>query len=617
MVDWEKELSSAKGEDRVGLIIKLSEEMAQEDLARAESLAIEGIELAQSIGDELSMHRIGANLASIYFSLNDTDKGIEWASKSLRYFEKDKRFSFDKAKVQLTLAMINITKREYVKGERLITDSESYFKNSDYPLWNSKISRTRGFLMIYKKEYKIALDYYEEALKLNEPIGDVENMAIIKTNIGLINSLQNHYPEALEILFELLTKDCSKLVKSRVHSVIGGVYRKLEDWEPAEQHLKQAIELKRALGMECSISYGLFDLGVIYKRQLNFGEGLKFLNQSLAIQKKCKISTGNTLTSIGNIHNALGEVEKANKFYEERMELAESENDWEGIWGVYYNKGFYAHKAKRYKESRDLLLKSLQIAVEKKHLNSLMKSNMMLTNAYDGLGMEDSSAYYAEKYYFFKDSISGLQKIKKIGALEQMHSAGMQKDSIASASQIITTPNQGKRFFEKINVQIVVGGSMLLAILAFLFYKIKRIEKSNVPESKQLDREELDHYFQELFERLNSNQSASFKSSEDFESKDMTEFLSKNLKAPKDWEYFEYYFEKVHKDFFKNLKARFPKISTNELNLCALLKLNIRNKDMAKIMGISPDSVRKAQHRLSKKVGIPEDQSLRDFIVKF
>ena len=68
--------------------------------------------------------------------------------------------------------------------------------------------------------------------------------------------------------------------------------------------------------------------------------------------------------------------------------------------------------------------------------------------------------------------------------------------------------------------------------------------------------------------------------------------------------------------FFKNLKTAYPNITTSELNLCALIKLNVPNKEIAQLMGIGYDSARKAQQRLAKKINIPSNQILRDFIIK-
>ncbi len=615
--DWETELANSKGEERIARLLKLSKDLIKEDLGKAEALALEGIELAKQAGDSLSMYRIGGNLGEIYYTLNETEKGIERTQQSLRYFSQHADLAFDQSKLQLLLASINIRKRNYAKADSLISESETHFKRTDNLLWRSKIPATIGLLFIIKKEYKLALNYYEEALAIIKPLGDVETTSMYMANIGLIKFHQGLYPEALEKLLAVTSMDCSDLVKSKVYSTKGGVYRKLEDWKTAEKQFKIAIELKRKIGLDCNVSYSLYDLGVLHKRQLNFGDGLKYLEQALAIQKSCNLSVGNTLGVMGNIQYALGNPNKAIEFYDQKLNLAKAENDWEAIWNVYYNKGFYAHKAKQYPEALSNLLYSLQIAEEYDNLHCLMKSNLMLTNAYDGLEMEDSSLYYAEKYYILKDSISGFQRIKKIGALEQKYQNKLNLDSLNVSEQPTVATNQDDGFSKKFSSKLLgIGFVTLLSIIAFLFFKMNQNKKLLQGVDNKVDKSELDQYFNELYEHLVQLKQTSPSPQSDFKATDMTEFLHDKLKTPTDWEYFEHYFEKVHKDFFKSLKLKYPKISTNELNMCALLKLNIRNKDISKIMGISPESVRKAQHRLSKKIELPEDEVLRDFVLK-
>ena len=154
-------------------------------------------------------------------------------------------------------------------------------------------------------------------------------------------------------------------------------------------------------------------------------------------------------------------------------------------------------------------------------------------------------------------------------------------------------------------LNILIGLVFLVFLLGlyFLFYK-----KQMAPvENKPLNPTKIDLYFEELFARLDQNKIA-IEAEKDHSSKgyvnpinDMAEFLKSNLSTANDWASFEQYFEKVHKDFFKNLKSDYPTISTNELNMCALLKLNIRNKDIAQIMGISP--IVSAKH----KIGCPKN----------
>ena len=80
------------------------------------------------------------------------------------------------------------------------------------------------------------------------------------------------------------------------------------------------------------------------------------------------------------------------------------------------------------------------------------------------------------------------------------------------------------------------------------------------------------------------------------------------------WEEFEARFIAVNKDFYKRLRERFPKLTQGDQKLCALIKLNFSSKDMAKLIGISVDSVHTTRYRLRKKLNLPREVSLGEFI---
>ena len=81
------------------------------------------------------------------------------------------------------------------------------------------------------------------------------------------------------------------------------------------------------------------------------------------------------------------------------------------------------------------------------------------------------------------------------------------------------------------------------------------------------------------------------------------------------WKVFDHYFESVNKNFYTRLKQKYPEISSNDLKICALIKLNLSIKKMATILNISPDSVKTARHRLRKKLQLSTEENLTDFIL--
>ena len=67
--------------------------------------------------------------------------------------------------------------------------------------------------------------------------------------------------------------------------------------------------------------------------------------------------------------------------------------------------------------------------------------------------------------------------------------------------------------------------------------------------------------------------------------------------------------EGSHSSYLDGLKSDYPGLTPYELRLCAYMRSNLTNKEIALILNIQPESVKKAKQRLRKKltVGLPDD----------
>lgn len=63
-------------------------------------------------------------------------------------------------------------------------------------------------------------------------------------------------------------------------------------------------------------------------------------------------------------------------------------------------------------------------------------------------------------------------------------------------------------------------------------------------------------------------------------------------------------------EFQAELKNRYPKLTPYDLRLCTYLKANLTTKEIATLLNITPDSVKKAKHRLRKKLAIRPEESI-------
>lgn len=98
--------------------------------------------------------------------------------------------------------------------------------------------------------------------------------------------------------------------------------------------------------------------------------------------------------------------------------------------------------------------------------------------------------------------------------------------------------------------------------------------------------------------------------------RDLTRKINSNLENEEHLQVFEANFERVHHEFFTKLKATFSDLSTKELQLCAFVRMNLTNKEIASILNISVRGVETARYRLRKRLGMSHEQDMSAFLEK-
>jgi DNA-binding CsgD family transcriptional regulator len=100
------------------------------------------------------------------------------------------------------------------------------------------------------------------------------------------------------------------------------------------------------------------------------------------------------------------------------------------------------------------------------------------------------------------------------------------------------------------------------------------------------------------------------------EFKPVFRMISDTEKSDEDWNRFSVYFDEVHNNFLATLKTRYPQLSPTDLKLCAYLRLNLSSKEIAQLLNISLKGVEVSRYRLRKKLALPTETNLNDFLGK-
>ena len=92
--------------------------------------------------------------------------------------------------------------------------------------------------------------------------------------------------------------------------------------------------------------------------------------------------------------------------------------------------------------------------------------------------------------------------------------------------------------------------------------------------------------------------------------------IDRNINNEDDWKFFEQAFNNADKHFLKKIKETHPDLTANDLRLCAYLRLNLSSKEIAPLLNISVRSVEVKRYRLRKKMDLPHENNLVEYILQ-
>jgi len=249
--------------------------------------------------------------------------------------------------------------------------------------------------LIYKKQgnYSEALKRYEEALRVDEQLGDVKRKATVLHSIGSIYHDQGKYPEALELYEEALNVAVqieNLKQKANFLNSIGFVYYTQGNYPEALKRYEKTLGIAEQLGDLSGKAIYLNNIGSIYLLQGNYPEALKRFEEALRIDDQLGNLSGKAigLNNIAQIFETQENYPEALKRYEEALQIAKQTGDLSNNAVYLNNIGEILRTQEKYPEALKRYEEALQIADRLRDLAG--KSNLL-----NNIGL----IYYAQENY--------------------------------------------------------------------------------------------------------------------------------------------------------------------------------------------------------------------------
>ena len=498
-----------------------------------------------------------------------------------------------------------------------------------------------------KNDYANSIAHYAQSQAIYAEINDKTGAARTVSNIGMVYADQGNYSQALDNYLQALAifqgLNDLKRSASTINS-IGNVHKNQQNYDEALVSYKQAQAIWLKLGDQTSLAGSYNNIATIYTRQKNYKAAIATGKKSLQIFDKIHNVNGQIIchNNLGEAYYLTGEYIAAKQEYEQALKLNEKFQSKKLLVSSYNGLGHIFAKTGENRKA----IESYHVVVELAKANKLRPA---LQLAYGGLATvygqtnDFSNAFkFQQLSTILKDSLFNAENTIKMANL-RVHYENERKQTELKLLQ-----NEKELGYATRNI-VALGLAAILMVLALAFnrqrLKVRKdkelhaVQKAlsdteirNSQEKEQQLINELDFRNKALtthtlnliqknsiLEEIRQTVSLALKSGQRDENtplfSKLINLIDYSFNLDKDWDEFKMYFEGVHKDFFSKLKKDNPELSAGELRLCALIRLNLNLKEAATLLNISPDSVKTARHRLRKKLNLPEESNLSDYLM--
>ncbi len=422
-----------------------------------------------------------------------------------------------------------------------------------------------------------------------------------------------------------------------VDYTIAGIYFGKGNYSRARSYFLQAVDYYESVDKLTLMLTLYTNILATYQGEQKYDSALLYIDKQANIQKRLGSKIG-MLTNGRNKARLLvnmGEFEKAMQQTEANLKMAgqlasDSTHDiyWMGI--VYRGMDRYDKAAEYIKRAYDLAL------AEKNWGKGAFYAQALYQTYYWKKQFEPALKWY-QKFRQFSDSVNSIRQQEQIRFYaDRFEAAEKEKQLIRLKSESEIDRLKRNRLIGILSTIVLIGGMLIVFLVGRnrrnqkIFEKEKSLAAAQQRESvlkMELLEKDLAMKKQELASGMLqiakkndflSGLQAEIKAGiapNDPAVKSILRRIQEEISAEEEWDAFISSFRDVHPSYMKKLSDVSEGLSKSETRLACLLKMNLSSKEIANMLNITGEGIKKARYRLRKKLGLETDTDLHAYLL--
>lgn len=263
-------------------------------------------------------------------------------------------------------------------------------------------------------------------------------------------------------------------------------------------------------------------------------------------------------------------------------------------------------------QAREMLIRPHPFAIEAEVEYYLMKSKL-----FDAMGFYREASACKDSLRLLRDSIGEKRDANMLANMRAQITAEHHRTDL----RVLEKEKEIHRILRNITMAIALTVVLILVGLLYIAWQRQRKARLQYRWEKQEAERKLEAFRSniqrknqliESFRQQLQYQPAAMEAPE----RDVLheQLYQATILTEDDWLEFKKIFERVYPDFIAQLQVKHPELTVAEIRLLTLLKLNLSTSEIAGMLGILPQSVRKTRSRLMKKLDVSDHKKLPSFI---
>ncbi|MCE7993652.1 MAG: tetratricopeptide repeat protein [Roseivirga sp.] len=611
-------LPDSEGTEKVDVLNQLTWELKFSETTNAISYGDQSLALSGEIGYKKGQAQANYNLLVLYYLKQESSKSIEFGNHAIELYRQLED-------------LLGMARSWNIMGLNSLTLGEhehalDYFKKAleQFEIVNNeenilKIEANIGNVYYRMGNYQPALESYLRIVDYAREKGDQNLLAANLQNAAITYSDFGQFAKALESSFEVLKilraqNDSSKLANTLQQ--IASTFNELEMYEESTLSVSEAILIDKRVGRDVHLGASYITLASALKGEGYLDSAFYYNKEALRLYEKAgNKSLGMVLISLGSSHNSRGEVKEAEVFFERALEVGQQRKRETVVALSQFKLGQLYIESGETDKAESFLLAAHEYWARSGRYKQISAVTKELSEFYSDRAQYERAIRYQKMHDMAEDSVFGRQKQNELMRLMVRQNLAQQESSLINLPEKADSENRW----------LLIGLAMLFILSAWttVYFvgknrnKIKKLEEDLDKKGRELAFLSLSAMQKENFIREFTDKLKPLTS--EFPGNKELHALMRILKTQEiqedHWSRFKSAFEQIAPHFFDHLLANYQSLTETDLRFCALIRLAIPTKEIARISGISSASVNKARYRLRKRLEIPSEDNLDRFIL--